>query len=67
MDMLGNIFCTRDIWMIKVIIEIGIFIWNITKIIFNIDDIYSKASKNRIKGEILTVDNEKVTIVISVI
>ena len=34
---------------------------------FNIDDIYSEASKNRIKGEILTVDNEKVTIVISVI
>ena len=36
------------------------------KPLFDIYQIYDKAKKNPIKGEILTIDNEKVTIVISI-
>ena len=36
------------------------------KPLFNIHEIYNKAKKNPIRGEILSIDNEKVTIVISI-
>ena len=36
------------------------------KPLFDIHKIYDKAKKNPIRGEILTIDNEKVTIVISI-
>ena len=36
------------------------------KPLFDIHEIYNKAKKNPIKGEILTIDNEKVIIVISI-
>ena len=36
------------------------------KPLFDIHDIYDKAKKNPIRGEILSIDNEKVTIVISI-
>ena len=36
------------------------------KPLFDIHEIYDKAKKNPIRGEILTIDNEKVTIVISI-
>ena len=36
------------------------------KPLFDIHEIYDKAKKNPIRGEILTIDNEKVTVVISI-
>ena len=36
------------------------------KPLFDIHEIYDRAKKNPIRGEILTIDNEKVTIVISI-
>mgnify|MGYP001262556038 FL=1 len=36
------------------------------KPLFDIHKIYDKAKKNPIRGEILTIDNEKVTITISI-
>ena len=36
------------------------------KPLFDIHEIYNKAKKNPIRGEILSIDNEKVTIVISI-
>ena len=36
------------------------------KPLFDIHEIYDKAKKNPIRGEILTIDNDKVTIVISI-
>tara|TARA_B100000959_G_C14945829_1_gene609844 strand:+ start:869 stop:1534 length:666 start_codon:yes stop_codon:yes gene_type:complete len=36
------------------------------KPLFDIDEIYSKAKENPIKGEVLSIDNEKVTIDISI-
>ena len=34
--------------------------------LFDIHEIYDKAKKNPVKGEILSIDNEKVSIVISI-
>ena len=36
------------------------------KPLFDIYEIYNKAKKNPIRGEILTIDNEKVNITISI-
>ena len=36
------------------------------KPLFDIDDIYSKAKDNPVKGEIISIDNDKVSIDISI-